>query len=64
MTIVWAYYYKNIALLRTRTKLNIINAKDTLTPEETINLPPPVAPSPPASNAVPWMEILNKPAFW
>ena len=64
MTLVWAYYYKNICMLRSRAKLNILNAKDTLTPEEAVNLPQPVTPASPVSNSVPWMEILNKPAFW
>jgi ACS family sodium-dependent inorganic phosphate cotransporter-like MFS transporter 9 len=78
LTLVWVYYFKNFAIIKTRAKLNILNSKEALLTNSngslddgnstTVNLPSPVVQSSGSSSSsqssVPWMEILTKPAFW
>lgn len=60
LCLVWVFYYRNYVLVKSRAKLNILNAKEIIQDHEESS----VIPSANASNNVPWMEILNKPSFW
>ncbi|CAF0804037.1 unnamed protein product [Brachionus calyciflorus] len=58
MCLVWAIYYRNYVLLKSRAKLNILNAKESI-----LNSEDPILPSQ-NSNNVPWRDLLTKPSFW
>jgi hypothetical protein len=71
MSLAWVLYFRNNVVLKSRARLNMLNAKESiLNPEDPLQLNPGallgtnLSPLPPNSNSVPWMDILNKPAFW
>lgn len=59
LTLCWVFYFRNYVLIKSRTKLNILNAKDglPLVKDETSFVPQP-------QMAVPWKDLLTKPSFW
>lgn len=66
LCLFWVYYYKNYVLIKSRTRLNILNAKDALLDEHLTITSGSSSVAPPLSSnsSVPWMEILTKPSFW
>lgn len=58
MCLCWVFYYRNYVLIKSRAKLNILNAKESLLSSEEQSF------SSQNSNNVPWKDILTKPSFW
>jgi ACS family sodium-dependent inorganic phosphate cotransporter-like MFS transporter 9 len=71
MSLLWVLFFRNNVVLKSRAKLNMLNAKESmLNPEDPgillnpSNIAAGANSLPSSNNSVPWMEILNKPAFW
>ncbi len=69
LCLLWVYYYKNYVLIKSRAKLNMLNAKDALLDDGSSNSSsnpstPATSASPNTSASVPWVELLTKPSFW
>ena len=70
LTLCWLYYFRTYVLNKSRSRINILTAKDgeTKLGEPIIGLgmsqPTTNSTSSNNNNSVPWMEFLNKPSFW
>lgn len=65
LTLCWVYYFRTYVLNKSRSRVNIITAKDgeNKLGEPIIGLGMNQLTSA-TNNSVPWMEFLNKPSFW
>jgi len=59
-SLVWVYYFRNYVLIKSRTKLSILSAKDALYSSDD-SLP---TASSSSISSVPWMELIKNPSFW